>query len=723
VTRNVTQNPPADGELETLLVYIHERRNFDFRGYKRASLGRRVHRRMQLLGLDDYQRYMDVLEANPGEFAELFNTILINVTSFMRDEDAWEALAETAITQIARGKDPEDPIRAWSAGTASGEEAYTLAVILAEAVGEDRFRSTVKIYATDADTDALMQARHGRYRERDLVQAFGEQRVKRFFEVEDGYGTFRPDLRRSLIFGRHDLVQDPPISRIDLLTCRNTLMYFTSDVQAHIPTSFHFALSPGGFLFLGKSEALASRMQLFEPLDARQHIFRKNGDGPDLAFQIPPLSSPARTASDVAARAGEILLEQSPIAQVVVDGQMTVLAANHQARRMFSIGSTEAGPAFQGSGLAIELPELHRQVAAAARERRVITIPGVPFAGRGDELSFDVVISPFEDHGAATLAFLDVSRYRSLGDDLERSQAELESAYEELQSAVEELETTNEELHSTNEELETTNEELQSTNEELETMNEELQSTNEELETRNVELRKRGAEVDELNTFLQSILASLKSAVVVLGPEMEVRAWNRQAEDLWGLRADEVQDLHFLNLDIGFPVDTLGPAIRATLAGRSDGLQVTREAVNRRGRKIQCTVTIGRLVADDTVRGALLLMDAATAVDSPPAEGQQASRSSPCVASGSRPPAGPRCGARAPQRSMDFTESHARAAASVVASGSRPMLATFRPSSKVSPSETTSSTRRSSVHAATTLPSRWTTARLGRPSTTPSMIA
>src|SRR5215469_5609101 len=232
--RTMSQTPPQDGELDTLLAYIHERRNFDFRGYKRASLSRRIFKRMSSLGVDDYQRYMDILEANPGEFAELFNTILINVTSFLRDRDAWEVLATEVLPQVAYAKSGGEPIRVWSAGCASGEEAYSLAVLLAESLGEERFRQQVKIYATDADSDALIHARHGRYPEHDLQMAFGEQRVGRFFEIDQGYGLFRPDLRRSLIFGRHDLVQDPPISRIDLLTCRNTLMYFTSDVQKHV---------------------------------------------------------------------------------------------------------------------------------------------------------------------------------------------------------------------------------------------------------------------------------------------------------------------------------------------------------------------------------------------------------------------------------------------------------------------------------------------------------
>jgi two-component system CheB/CheR fusion protein len=602
--------PPGDDELDTLLNYVYERRNFDFRGYKRASLGRRIYKRMSAVGVDDYQRYMDVLEANPGEFAELFDTILINVTSFLRDRDAWDALAADVLPELIRSKGPGDSLRIWSAGCASGEESYSLAVLLAEAVGEDRFRNDVKIYATDADTNALVQARHGRYNERDLVSAFGEERAARFFDTDGAYGVFRSDLRRSLIFGRHDLVQDPPISRIDLLTCRNTLMYFTSDVQRKVLASFHFALSPGGFLFLGKSEALVARINLFTPVDARRHIFRKDGERVDRG-QLPPgrsWLSPARrhAVSGVV----DALVERSPVAQLVVDANATVLMANGHARRLLGMGSTDIGAPLRDTALSVTPSQIRGLVDQVLRDRRAVAINEVSRSlANGDSATFDLTCVPLDDDRLVGLLFQDVTRYRALRSDLEHSQRELESAYEELQSAVEELETTNEELQSTNEELETTNEELHSTNEELETMNEELQSTNEELEAINNEVRARSSEVDDLNAFLESILGSLRSAVVVLGPEMEVRAWNRQAEELWGLRSEEVQGQHFLNLDIGFPVEALGSAIRRALAGRSEGEQVVQEAVNRRGRTIECVVTISNLVSAESSRGVILIMD------------------------------------------------------------------------------------------------------------------
>jgi two-component system CheB/CheR fusion protein len=598
--------------MEALLGYINERRNFDFRGYKRASLGRRIFKRMQQIGVDSYQRYIEVLEANPGEFGELFNTILINVTSLIRDSEAWEVVADSVIPSILQSKGPEDPIRVWSAGCASGEEAYSLAVLLADAAGEERFRQSVKIYATDADSDALIAARHGRYKEKDLLEAFGDERAHRYFEFDSGFGTFRSDLRRSLIFGRHDLVQDPPISRLDLVACRNTLMYFTSQVQLGVLATLHFALNPGGYLFLGKSEALVSRTDLFEIVDLRNRVFRKDGTVPEMTL-LPSLA-PVRGRSLVRADAGrlaETVLEHTAIPQLVVDGDSSIVLANREARTLLGLGSSEVGRPLREAALGIRMADLKTPLEQAIHKRQPVTVNDVVCDSRRDlVITFDVVIAPLDGPGGAVLSFVDVSRYQPLRDELERSQRELESAYEELQSAVEELETTNEELQSTNEELETTNEELHSTNEELETMNEELQSTNEELETINNELRERSTEVEQLNRFLESILGSLQSTVIVLDREMQVLAWNRQAEDLWGLRNSEVVGQHFLNLDIGFPVDSLRSAIRACVSGNEAHQHLEQRAINRRGRPVHVEISVSGLAGDQSMGGVLILMDA-----------------------------------------------------------------------------------------------------------------
>src|SRR5215470_16426409 len=270
-----------DEEFESLLAFIRDERGFDFTGYKRPSLQRRIAKRMQELGVENFADYQTRLAGDNNEFAQLFNTILINVTSFFRDEVAWDFLGAEVLPKILEAKDESEPIRIWSTGCASGEEAYTLAMVLAERLGEEAFRTRVKIYATDVDEDALAQGRHATYDEK-AVEPVPEPLREKYFERVNSSLVFRSDLRRSVIFGRHDLIHDPPISRVDLLVSRNTLMYFDADTQEQILRSFHFALRPHGVLFLGKAEAIANRSQLFVPVDLKRRVFAKvpRDDGP-----------------------------------------------------------------------------------------------------------------------------------------------------------------------------------------------------------------------------------------------------------------------------------------------------------------------------------------------------------------------------------------------------------------------------------------------------------
>src|SRR5580700_7048457 len=219
-------------DFEDLLLMLKETRGFDFTGYKRSTLLRRVHRRMALLNLTVFGEYRDYLELQPDEFGLLFDSMLINVTSFFRDPLAWQALSETVLPELTSAKSATAPIRAWSAGCATGEEAYTLAMVLAEALGRDQFRERVKIYATDLDEDALQEARAGTY-ETAALAAVPEQLRDTYFEPAGPKYAFRRDLRRQVIFGRNDLTRDAPISRVDLLVARNTLMYFNAETQTN----------------------------------------------------------------------------------------------------------------------------------------------------------------------------------------------------------------------------------------------------------------------------------------------------------------------------------------------------------------------------------------------------------------------------------------------------------------------------------------------------------
>ena len=465
----------SDGEgLTDLLEHLRTTRGFDFTGYKRSSLIRRIRKRMDGLHVTNFDSYRRYLDLHDGEFVELFNTILINVTGFFRDPDTWELLSRVVIPRVVAERDKDDPIRAWVPGCASGEEAYSLAMLLCDALGEDLFRQRVKIYATDVDQEALGEARQGRYLKRAVVEALPPAMLDRFFEPDDTHILFRKDLRRTVILGRHDLVQDPPISRIDLLSCRNTLMYFTPAAQTRILANLHFALRPSGFLVLGRSEALATRTALFTPFDLKQRVFQTNETGrgrrlmADETVDPIPALRPAEQASDVRVLGFDL----GPVAQIVLDVGGILLAANQHARTLFGLTPREVGRPVQDLEISYRPLELRSRLDTVYADRHAVWVRGVEWRLGADIAWFDVLFHPITNGAGAldgtSVSFVDVTSQRRLQNELQRSKADLESAYEELQSAVEELETTNEELQSTNEELETTNEELQSTNEELE---------------------------------------------------------------------------------------------------------------------------------------------------------------------------------------------------------------------------------------------------------------
>ena len=607
---------PADRDLEVLLDYLRRSRSFDFTGYKRTSLSRRIDKRMQDVGVDSYLGYLDHLEVDPEEFTQLFNTILLNVTSFFRDPPAWEYLGAQVLPKLAAGKADDEPVRIWSAGCASGEEAYTLAMVAAEALGPEAVRERVKIYATDVDEDALSQARQARYTAKQ-VEGVPPELLERHFERNgDGY-VFSKELRRSVIFGRHDLIQDAPISRIDLLVCRNTLMYLNSETQSHVLARFSFALREGGCLMLGKAEMLLTHSDLFTSLDLKRRVFRKV-PGATLHERLMVLTDagdrPAGHQRGRDERIRTAAMEASPEAQIVVDAGGYLTLANERARVMFKLTGDDLARPFQDLELSYRPLELRSKIQQVYVERRPSQVDEVEWPTPSGEVAhLEVQVVPLiDDHQkllGASINFSDVTRSRRYKEELEHANQGLEDAYAELQSTNEELETTNEELQSTVEELETTNEELQSTNEELETMNMEMQATNEELQTINDELGQRTTELNQLNSFLESIWAGLDGAVAVLDPDLQVLVWNHGSEDLWGVRQEEVQGQHFLNLDIGLPIDQVRPALRAAMSDEHRSQSITIEAINRRGRTVTCRVTCSPLLdSDKSLRGVIMVV-------------------------------------------------------------------------------------------------------------------
>jgi two-component system CheB/CheR fusion protein len=602
----VTEEPNKD--FEELLEYLKTSRGFDFTGYKRPSLMRRVERRLAETDVKSFADYLDHLQVHPEEFAQLFNTILINVTSFFRDPHAWEYIEKEVVPKIAgHGK---GPIRIWSAGTASGEEAYTIAMLLFDALDRSDFQQRVKIYATDVDEEALTMARQGRYPAKDLEDVPESLRERHLEQIGSRF-AFRAELRRAIIFGRHDLVQDAPISRLSMVICRNALMYFNADAQASILERLHFALNDEGFLFLGKAEMLLSHSKLFTPVSLKDRVFAKVPRR-GAAGHVPRLALPETAEFNL--RLHEVAVDAGPEAALLVDTGGILVAANQQARAMFGLSPNDIGRPLQDLEVSYRPADLRSLIDQANTERQTIRSEPVIRRRPGAEPEFlEVLVSPLFDFDGTSLGvsvtFTDISTTEKMRLELERSKQDLESAYEELQSTNEELETTNEELQSTVEELETTNEELQSTNEELETMNEELQSTNAEIHAVNDEMSERSDELQRINAFSESIIGALSAGVIVVNEALEVQRWNAMSQELWGLASDEVVGEPLSRLDIGLPVAEVAALAHRCLDGNPPET-ATLPAVNRRGQKISIQVSCTPIATPGrVVMGAVILVE------------------------------------------------------------------------------------------------------------------
>ena len=601
----------AEPELNGLLEFIRDLRGFDFSTYKPSTLGRRIRKRMQDVGKANFADYRDLLETDPDEFTQLFNTVLINVTSFFRDPEAWDYLRSDVVPSILQNVKGE--VRVWSAGCSSGEEAYSLAMTFAEVMGLEAFNERVKIYATDIDEDALASARRGTYAQKSM-DTVPEPLREKYFESNGTSMAFRSDLRRRVIFGRLDLISDAPISRLDLLCCRNTLMYFNADTQDQALRRLHFALRDNGVLFLGKAEMLMTNGARFLPVSMPYRVFRCRPGSHVAVGPLAPLDV-ARALYSEALRnrqLRELALEGDTTARLIIDLSGTAILINRAARSMFGLTERDEGRPLRDLEVSYRPAELRSLIEQAQSERRMLRQNAIERPLGPDSMQYlDLQVHPIVAGDGLVLGssvtFVDSTSYVRLQQEVKTNREELETAYEELQSTNEELETTNEELQSSNEELETTNEELQSTNEELETTNEELQSTNEELETMNEELRVRSAELDEVNGYLSTVLASVPVAVVVLDADLRVRTWNRVSEDLWGLRSDEVSGQAFFGLDLGLPTGPLRDPVRDCLNGTEEA-HLTVDAVNRRGQSITCAVTCTSLTTSGD--GVVLLMEA-----------------------------------------------------------------------------------------------------------------
>jgi two-component system CheB/CheR fusion protein len=649
--------------LEDLLAFLKRQRGFDFTAYKPASLTRRIRHRMRMVSsgsedpstaasppqIETYGEYVDHLLAHPEEFNKLFNAILINVTGFFRDHKSWDVLRRDVIPRIVEGlgsveAEPvgaDAPIRVWSAACARGEEAYSLAMAFAHVMGVDAFAKRVKIYASDINERHLVKARAGIYTSEELggipedffnkffrpvsgeasdtptsesawseTELDAEDEELPPFAVPPGTYVFDPEVRRCLVFGRHDLLSDVPISRVDLLTCRNALMYFNSEAQSRVLARLHFALVPGGYLFLGRAETLLHTAHLFTPIDLRRRIFFKSATpAAFVAASRPPPAAEAgsRPAPVVRGKArADVATQPATAPQLVVGRSGELILANEPARRLFRISAQDLARPISELPLAVpaDLRSRIDQVLATGRAAPAGELTWTtPDHGR----AFDVQLLPVKDGGAApaavTVTYTEVPRISKLREDLQHAAEDRETVHEELQAA-------NDELQSTRDELESTNRALQATNERLETLNAELQSANQELWLTNNQLRVQVEAGARSAEFWNSVMASLHTAVAVIDREMTVLLWNARCEILWGLRGDEAVGKHFLSLDFGLPTSELRRQLRACVNDPGASINQVVNATNREGQPIRCRISCAPLLGAAKVsHGAIILME------------------------------------------------------------------------------------------------------------------
>jgi two-component system CheB/CheR fusion protein len=543
-----------DISLPEMLHVLAEVQGFDLRGYKTSTLQRRLRKRMGQLGIKTLSDYLKRFSSDPTERIQLLNTVLINVTQFFRDPLAWEAFGREVLYPQLKNRDDRHPLRAWVAGCSTGEEVYSLCMMLAEYYGPNVSEYPIKIYATDIDEEALNIARRGEYSVEQMKGLAPELRLK-YFQGDSTLKVSR-ELRRMAIFGRSDLLHDAPISHVDLILCRNLLIYFDGITQKKVFHRLHYALEENGILFLGKAESKLSESALFTSVNQRWRIFSKA-----TSRQVPKtMKTPNSQSLDD--RSGDleelsqlrlyhrVLLDTLDPGVVVLDEFDNVVTDNDSALKIWGLsGSKLTGKSMKDTALSSRCPELSVRLEESKRTKRVVEFEcSAQFddSRRNLRVTIRPILNDAGERAGSILYTEDISHKEQLQNTVEQ----LESTGEELQSANEELETTNEELQSTNEELETTNEELQSTNEELETTNEELQSLNEELENMNEELEHRTRELDSLNSRYAATLEQMPWPVTLVDNNERILFWNSAAQELFGLTGTSVIGLGLSQLPI-----------------------------------------------------------------------------------------------------------------------------------------------------------------------------
>lgn len=554
--------------LKAIAGALRNRTGHDFHGYKPGTFLRRVQRRMQVLSLAKIEDYVDTLREHPEEAQELFNDLLIGVTQFFRDPKEFELLEREVIPKLFADKTRDDQIRVWVIGCSTGEEAYSLAILLREHMATLDHTPQVQIFATDLDGRALASARAARFAN-TISEAMSAERLARWFVKEGNTYCLVKELREMCIFSQHSIIKDPPFSRLDLISCRNLLIYLDADLQGRVIPLFHFALKPDGTLFLGNSENVSRHIDLFAPIDSRSRIFRRRETGtrilPDFPFVTPNrqigaagrTEERARPNGMALTRRAERLAERYAPAYVITDAAYNVLHFSGRTGRYID----PAGGAASLNLLQLAHPDLRLDLRSAlvkAEETaQTVQVDGLQVGQNGSRLAVDLVVEPMRDDPNARgyfVLFKDgfvSAAERADGADAaaglehtRRLEAELGVTRERLQATIEELESTNEELKSSNEEYQSLNEELQSTNEELQTSKEEQQSVNEELTTVNGELGHRVQELGRANSDLKNFLESTQIATIFLDNELRITNHTPAVTEIF----------HLIETDAGRPI-------------------------------------------------------------------------------------------------------------------------------------------------------------------------
>jgi two-component system CheB/CheR fusion protein len=572
LVRRVKEPSLPESTIQAILVRLRAHSGQDFTCYKKSTMARRIQRRMNVHHIEDPQAYLSFLRENPHEVDALMEELLISVTSFFRDPASWKALAEDALPRLIKERADGQALRVWVPGCATGEEAYSVAIALQEQIRKAERSHLVQIFATDLDERAIDVARAGIYPEGISVDVSSE-RLKAFFSREDGAYRIHKSIRDSIVFAMQNLISDPPFTRLDLIVCRNVLIYLDISAQQRVLPNFHYALRSGGILFLGLAESVGEAGELFETINDKHKILRRK----EVAKLTHPilLGEPSRRSvgsgepedrspraqQQFSRRVEQLLLDRFVPCSILVDDRGTVV---HVQGRSGMYLEPEQGPprnnvlemAREGLG-----PSLAAGMRQARQEQREIVRSDVRVRTNGGYTYVDLSVMPVKEPETLRGLLLLTLRpsapmpaeprkeelsAQSTADHLELER-ELQRVRESLQTTVEELETSNEELKSSNEELQSTNEELQSTNEELETSKEEMQSLNEELNTVNSELVGKVDALARINDDMNNLLNSMQVATIFLDTKLRVKRYTEQARDV----------VRLISSDVGRPLSDL----------------------------------------------------------------------------------------------------------------------------------------------------------------------